>query len=174
MGTIYTYTAICIILNSVKMDVRILNNPKIFKVCNFKKTKMSRFLKYNDINIKYSRVFWNITPYITVTLSQPFIYRQLNLQFVSILQLSKPEKCFRRVRSVTATFQHRQLSSNMNEGSIQPRGTRRFYVSPAICHFQINITSNVIMQNIITAKYLLWPRPTWIQNKMRNLGTLKS
>ena len=96
-----------------------------------------------------------------------------NSQLVSILQLSKLEKCFQHVRCVTAPFQPQQLYNDMNEGATQPRGTSRFYVNPAICHFQINITSNAIMQNIITTNYLLWTYPTWIQNKMKNLGPFK-
>ena len=82
-------------------------------------------------------------------------------------------KCFRHVRCVTVTFQPHQLYNNTNEGSTPPRGISRFYVSPAICHFQINITLNAIMQNIITTKHLLWTYPTWIQNKMKTLGPFK-
>ena len=140
---------------------RIYSAVQYFKLCNYKiiENKNVEFYKYSDINIGYT--------------TQPAISRKINSQLVSILQLSKLEKCSRHVCCVTATFQPQQLYNDMNEGSTPPRGRSRFYVKPAICHFQINITSNAIMQNIITAKYLLWTRPTWIQNKMKNLGTLK-
>ena len=144
--------------------------------CHFRSTPIHFYIavdeNYWKQNVEYFPKMYNIIINgCCTTSSVHFSSNQFTICFDSAALQSR--KCFRHVRSVTATFQPQQLYNGTNEGSTPPRGTSRFYVSPAICHFQINITSNAIMQNIITTNYLLWTCPTLIQNKMKNLGPFK-